>query len=155
MQIWKVSEYSKIPNIPGFFICKCYTRFWTCLNMAKKFLNKQFWYFHRVLNVRPVLNMPELRIWQTCEYVRVTQVGEYAWIMLNMLEYACIYPNKQSSECAKILNMCDAVHSLRSLYKLLSSYRDRFSEHCQTSKTEGFAKRIMPECTHATRNFSL
>ena len=34
--------------------------------------------FRRVLNKPPVLNMPERRIWQGCEYVRVTQRAEYA-----------------------------------------------------------------------------
>ena len=47
---------------------------------------------------------------------------EYALIMLNMLEYACIYLNKQSFEYARIPNVSDAVHSIRSPYKLLSSY---------------------------------
>ena len=74
--------------------------------------------------------------------------------MLNMLECAYIYLNKQSSGCARILNMYDAVHSLRSQYKLLSNYCGKFPEHLQTFKTERFAKRIMPECTRATRNFS-
>ena len=50
---------------------------------------------------------------------------EYALVMLNMLEYARIYLNKESSEYARILNVSDAVHSIRSLCKLLSSYRDR------------------------------
>ena len=56
----------------------------------------------------PVLNMPELRIWQGCRYARVTKGAEYAWISLsiplkclnvceyaliklNMIDYACIY----------------------------------------------------------------
>ena len=34
--------------------------------------------FHRVLNMSPVLNMSGLKIWQRCEYVRVTQGAEYA-----------------------------------------------------------------------------
>ena len=43
-----------------------------------------------------------------------------------MIEYACIYQNKQkSAEYVKILNVSGAVHSIRSLYKLLSSYRDK------------------------------
>ena len=42
-----------------------------------------------------------------------------------MIEYAGIYLTKQSAEYARILNVSDAVHSIRSLYKLLSSYRDR------------------------------
>ena len=44
---------------------------------------------------------------------------------LNMVEYAGIYLKKQSTEYARILNVFDVVHSIRSLYKLLSSYRDR------------------------------
>ena len=39
--------------------------------------------------------------------------------MLNVLEYACIYQNKWSSEYAAILNVSNAAHSKRSLYKLL------------------------------------
>ena len=38
---------------------------------------------------------------------------EYALIMLNMLEFACIYLNKQSSEYARILNVSDAVYSIK------------------------------------------
>ena len=72
-----------------------------------------------------VLNMLGIRICQDCEYARVTQGAEYAWIILNMLEYACIYLNKQSSEYTRFLNVSDGVYSARSLYKLLSSYRDR------------------------------
>ena len=53
--------------------------------------------------------------------MRVTQGSEYALITLNMFEYACIYLNKQSSEYARIPNVSDAVHSIRSLY----SYQDR------------------------------
>ena len=50
---------------------------------------------------------------------------EYALITLNMIEYTSINQKKQSAEYASILNVSDAVHSIRSLYKLLSSYRDR------------------------------
>ena len=43
-----------------------------------------------------------------------------------MIEYASIYLKRQSVEYARIiLNVSDAVHSIRSLYKLLNSYRDR------------------------------
>ena len=35
MQLWKSSEYSRIPNMLGFCICKRYTRFWICLNMTE------------------------------------------------------------------------------------------------------------------------
>ena len=53
-------------------------------------------------------------------------MSEYVLITLNMIEYASIYLKKQSVEYARIiLNVSDAVHSIRSLYKLLNSYRDR------------------------------
>ena len=45
--------------------------------------------------------------------------------MVNRLEYASIYANKQSSEYARILNVSVTIHRIRSLFKLLSSYRDR------------------------------
>ena len=40
--------------------------------------------FYRVLNKPPVLNMPGPRIWQGCQYARVTQGAEYASISLTM-----------------------------------------------------------------------
>ena len=49
---------------------------------------------------------------------------EYGLIMLNMLEYA------------RILNVSDAVHSIRSLCKLLSSYRERERERERERDTE-------------------
>ena len=42
-----------------------------------------------------------------------------------MHEYVLICLNKQGSEFARVLNMPDIVHRLRSLYKLLSTYGDR------------------------------
>ena len=50
---------------------------------------------------------------------------EYASITLNMIEYAGIYLEKQIAEYARILHVSDTVHSIRSLYKLLSIYGDR------------------------------
>ena len=47
---------------------------------------------------------------------------EYALTMLNTLEYSCIYLSKKSSEYTRVLNVSDGVYSIRSLYKLLSSY---------------------------------
>ena len=42
-----------------------------------------------------------------------------------MIEYADLYLKKQSAEYARIiLNVSDAVHSIGSLYNLLSRYRD-------------------------------
>ena len=56
------------------------------------------------------LNMPQ----------KYLNMQEYDLIMLNLLEYACIYLNKQSSE----FWMC-LMQYIRSLYKLLSNYQDR------------------------------
>ena len=53
-------------------------------------------------------------------------MSEYPLTTLNMIEYAGInLKKKQDSEYARILNVSDAVHSIRPLHKLLSSYRDR------------------------------
>ena len=49
---------------------------------------------------------------------------ECALLTLNMIEYASIYLKKHIAEYARILNLSDAVHSIRSLSKLLSSYRN-------------------------------
>ena len=48
---------------------------------------------------------------------------ENSLLSLNMTEYAGIYLKKQSVEYAIILNLPD--HSIRSVYKLLSSYLGR------------------------------
>ena len=68
---------------------------------------------------------------------------EHALIMLNMPEYAWV----NSCEYARILNVSGAVHSIRSLCKLLNSYQaEVYSEHCQIFQMKRSAKRIMPEC---------
>ena len=82
--------------------------FWICENMAEQCPMTGFWIwrsttFHRVLYKPPILNMEELKIWQV-RNAGVTQGAEYAWITLNMTEYAKIYLKKlrwicQNSEC--------------------------------------------------------
>ena len=53
-------------------------------------------------------------------------MSEYALITLNMIEYADVYLKKLSAEYARsILNVSDAVHSIRSLYNLLSIYQNK------------------------------
>ena len=50
---------------------------------------------------------------------------EYALIALNVIEYTSIYlKKKQIAKYARILDVSDAVHNIRSLYKLLGSFRD-------------------------------
>ena len=39
-----------------------------------------------------------------------------------MPEYVLIYDNKQSSDYGRILNMSNTIHSVRSLYTLMSTY---------------------------------
>ena len=80
---------------------------------------------------------------------------EYALLTLNMIKYADIDLKNQSAEYARILDVSDAVHNIRSQYKLLSSHRGRdlFRTHCQTFKMKCFTKRTMPECRCATRSF--
>ena len=69
---------------------------------------------------------------------------EYTIIMLNMVEYACIYLNRQSSEYARILHVFDTVHSVRPLSKLLSSYWDRgVFRTLSNIEMKPFARRIM------------
>ena len=50
---------------------------------------------------------------------------ECALLTLNIIEYVSIYLKKQIARYARILNVSDAVHSITSLHKLLTSYRER------------------------------
>ena len=51
---------------------------------------------------------------------------KYTLIMLNMTEYTSIFLKNQSAQYARIiLHVSDGVHSIRSLYNLLSIYRGR------------------------------
>ena len=83
-------------------------------------------------------------------------MDEYALVMLNVLEYACIYLNNQSPEYARILNLSDAVPSMRSLYKLFRSFVDRCIQNNikLLIKMERFVERKIPECRNAARNIS-
>ena len=91
------SEYVRAHNMPRLWIliCEGYTGCWICLNKS--------------------------------EYALM--IFQYAWLSLltlNMIECGGIYlKKKKSAEYARILNVPDAVHSRRLLYKWLSSYRDR------------------------------
>ena len=49
----------------------------------------------------------------------------YALITMNMIEYTDIYLKNYSAAYVRILNLADEVRSISSLYKLMSSYRDR------------------------------
>ena len=131
-------EYLKVLNIPGLSICQG-SGF---LGFHRVWLFSQIWQgFEYVLgyNYWKVLNIPGFRICQVSAHARVTEGSEYAWIRLNntLINYsgsftglnnaecAWIYLNKQSCEYARILNVSDVVCIIRSLYKLLSGYRDR------------------------------
>ena len=86
---------------------------------------------------------------------------EYASVTLNMIEYTGIYPKKQSTEFARILNvsefwLCLMQHITQGVFTnyWAVAEKETYSEYCQTFKMERFAKTIMPECRCATRNFS-
>ena len=79
--------------------------------------------------------MPGIRIWQGCEYARVTQGAEYAWISLNM-SWLCLMQYIAESHCTNYWAVIDT---------------EVYSEHFKTHKMDSFAKRIMPECRHTTR----
>ena len=142
-------------NISEFWILVSFRYCARILNMCRDAIMEGFWIFQdseyprflliqallKVLNmpeygwIMPsggVLNMPGLRFegfWINLRFIqglhRVLEKPEYALIMLNIIEYDSIYLKKQSAEYARILNVSDTVHSIRSLYKLLSSYRSR------------------------------
>ena len=134
MQLWKDSEYSSVLNIPGFCICKRYKRFWICLNMAEKCLYKLltragFWIclvkysqgFEYASGSRYARAQNIAMLWICESYTRSwicldKPKSKYALKMLNMLEYTCIYLDKQSFEYARILNVSYAVHRVKSLY---------------------------------------
>ena len=46
-------------------------------------------------------------------------------VTTNIIKYAGIYQEKLSTEYARFLDISDAVHSIKSLYKLLSDCRDK------------------------------
>ena len=63
--------------MPGFCICKRCARFRIWLSTALWQGSEYAWsLFDRVLSKPSVLNMLGLRIWQSCEYARVTQGAE-------------------------------------------------------------------------------
>ena len=75
-----------------------------------------------------IVNIAEFLI---CKSYRVLNMPQNGGIWLNMVEcvwiggeYAWIYNNRQDSEYANVLNTFHATHSLRSLYKLMSTYGD-------------------------------
>ena len=82
-RIWQISEYVSITKCSEYawmMPAKLFWPFW--LWQSSEYAWSKF---HRVLNMPSVLNMPgELRIWQGCEYARVTKGVEYAWISLNI-----------------------------------------------------------------------
>ena len=87
-------NYGRVLDISGFRVCQVSayasvaqdTEYaWIWQNNTLEQGSEYAWStFHRGLNTPAVLNMLGLRMWQGCEYARVTQEAEYAWITLNM-----------------------------------------------------------------------
>ena len=91
----KVLSMPPVLNSPEFWACLW---FWIC----------QSFEYTRVLHIPLVLNMPGLWVYQSSEYVRVTQdweyawlIPEYAWLCLDMSEYAwiCRYMREYAYIC--------------------------------------------------------
>ena len=82
-------------------------------------------------------------------------MSKYEWICLNNTKYDWIchhIPEKNSAECARILNVSDAVHNIRWLYRLQCSYQDRDLFRTLTSIQDvAVCKKKMPECSCTTR----
>ena len=132
--MWQGSKYTsgcnyvRVLNSPRFWICQVspYASVAQDYEYVWIWLNKALWQgcedassmFHWVLNKRglhSVLNMPE--------YALI--ISQYAWICLNNAEWVNMPAptwKKQSAEYARVLNVFDTAHSIRSLYKSLSSY---------------------------------
>ena len=170
MQLWKDSEYSRIPNMPVVCICKRSEYAWILLNNAwincSDCESSEVHWFYWVLNMSLVLNARarnRARLWICEDYTGcwiclsksefTFNMYEYAFTMLDMLEYAWINLNEQSSEYARVVS--DAVHSIRPLYKWLSSYRDRLIQNTVNHlRWSVYKKKTMPEHRHATKKFS-
>ena len=182
--IWQGSEYAlgcnhgKVLNIPGFQVCQvfAYTSVAQDSEYAWIMQSNALWQgseyacstFHSVSNKPLVLNILELRIWQVCEYARVTQVlnkpkeallmSEYALICLNDAECDWIYRHKPGKKHCSIwiLNVSDTVHSRQghctNYWPVIEI--ETHSEHCQTFKMKRFAKIIMTESRCGTRHLS-
>ena len=105
------SKYTRAQNMARLWICEGYVGCWICLNEP--------------------------------EYALI--MSQYTWMCLNNAEYEWIYRHirekKQNAEYVRILNVSDAVHSVRSLHKLLSSYRDRLIQNTVKHLTWAFCKK--------------
>ena len=133
-------------------------------NTRKKTPRERFWSFFCRYSWNYILNGKfNSRLWRehlinTNIWLSVTKLQCDFGLCLNNAEYDWIYQHisekNQSAEYTRTLNVFDAVHSIRSLYKVLSSYhRQRHTQNSRTFKMERFAKRMMSESKRATRNF--
>ena len=68
---------------------------------------------------------------------------EYGLIVLNIFEYA------------KLLDVSDVVHNIKSLCKLMSSCQDRGGFRTLSNIDGAFWKGIMPECRHVGKMFQV
>ena len=75
---------------------------------------------------------------------------QYVWACINNAEYASIYLNKESFNMPELL-MC----LMQCMHKVIVQNTEQLlrQRSIQKFKMECFAKRIMPECRRATRDF--
>ena len=119
----------------GFCICKRCTRLRIFLNKPEYALiiSQYEWICLNPLSANPTKLSKKLKQFVTKLPTNCLSMFDHfvglalkGLITLNMIEYGGIYLKKQHVEYARILlNVSDTVHSIRSLYSLLSSYRDR------------------------------
>ena len=138
-KIDKILNMPMILNMPKFWIWQSY-EYDRVLNM---------WALHRHLT------MPECLAWQSSKCIlgskyasilnmkqlhRVLNMPQHGWIHLNWTRI-CL---KKSGFTIinRLLNMCHTIHSLRSLWKLVSTYWEIFKTG-QRSKMKRFGKMII------------
>ena len=169
-------NYERVLNIPGVCKYKCCLRFWIPLNMAEWCPMAGFWIclvnisqgFKQASGSKYAMTQNMSRLWiregyKGCwiclnkpEYALI--ISKYEWICFNNVECDLICRHiTGKTECWICQNYsecvwCSTYHKVTESIEQLP--RQTYSEHCQTFKIKRFAKRIMPECRCATRNFS-
>ena len=122
--IFQDCQYARVVNFKGYAGFSYFCKYIRVLKVPRNAIMKRSWIFQDSKYTR-LLHMQALHK----VFSVVLHKPEYALIMLNMLEYLCIYLKKQSSEYVRILNVSSAIHSMRSMSKLRSSYWNRHIQY--------------------------
>ena len=125
MQLWKGFRQCQVSAFARIAQSFEYTRIW--LNNALWQGSEYAWStkYARAQNMARLWKCKGCTgCWICLNKLEYASMSQYSWISLNNAEHIPAYAWKNSSEYARILNVFDAVHSIRSLYKLLRCYRD-------------------------------